>query len=98
MMRNILEDARLYIVRERERLERMYGVRNIAIFGSVARGEATETSDMDILVEMESPTFDRYMDLKFELEDRLGVTVDLVLADAIKERLRDAIEREALYV
>lgn len=98
MMRDILHDARLYIGRERERLGRVYGVRNIAIFGSVARGEATETSDMDILVEMDSPTFDRYMDLKFELEDRLGVTIDLVLADAIKDRLRNAIEREALYV
>jgi predicted nucleotidyltransferase len=38
------------------------------------------------------------MDLKFELEDRLGATVDLVLTDAIKDRLRDSILSEAVYV
>jgi uncharacterized protein len=98
MMRNILEEMRLYISDERERLERMYGVKSIVIFGSVARGEAVETSDVDMLVEMEPATFDHYMDLKFELEDRLGITVDLVLLDALKERLAESIRSEAVYV
>jgi len=97
-MRNIPQDVQTYIGKERERFAREYGVRKIALFGSVVCGDATETSDVDILVDMESPSFDRYMDLKFELEDHLGVSVDLVLADAVKERLRDVIEREAMYV
>jgi hypothetical protein len=91
-------DVQAYLSAERERLAREYGVRRIAIFGSVARGETKSASDLDILVEMDNPTFDRYMDLKFELEDRFGVPVDVVLADALKERLKPIIEREAIYV
>jgi len=70
----------------------------MAIFGSVARGETDATSDLDILIDMDSPTFDRYMDLKFELEDQLGITVDLVLMEALKGRLAESIRREAVYV
>jgi len=97
-MRDLLQETRQFLSQEKRRLEQVYGVRSIAIFGSVARGEAGEASDLDILVNMESPSFDRYMDLKFELEDRLGTAVDLVLTDAIKDRLREAILREAIYV
>jgi hypothetical protein len=52
---------------------------------------------VDVLVELQNPTFDHYMDLKFELEDNLGMPVDLVLADSLKERLRPLIEREVTY-
>jgi predicted nucleotidyltransferase len=97
-MRDLLQETQSFWARERARLEQQYGVRSAAVFGSLARGEATGDSDVDILVEMESPTFDRYMDLKFELEDRLGVSVDLVLKDALKDRLRDSIQREAVHV
>lgn len=85
-------------LRERlDRFEKMYGVTRIGLFGSVARGETNELSDMDILVEMRSPTFDNYMDLKFEIESDFGVPVDLVLADTVKERLRPIIEQEVSY-
>ncbi|MFB3881840.1 MAG: nucleotidyltransferase family protein [Armatimonadota bacterium] len=86
-----------YLRQSRERFSRVYGVRRIGIFGSVARGEGDETSDLDVLVEMDDPTFDRYMDLKFELEDAFGGPVDLVLSEAVKERLRPVIEREVVY-
>ncbi len=91
------EEALAYLHGAMERLARDYGVRRIGIFGSVARGEMSEDGDLDVLVEMEEPTFDRYMDLKFELEDHFGVAVDLVMAETLKERLRPAIEREAVY-
>ena len=78
-------------------LERRFGVKRIGVFGSVAREEATPTSDVDIIVELEAPTFDHYMDLKFHLEDVLERPVDLVLADTIKPRIRPVIEREAVY-
>jgi len=97
-MRDLLRETRAFLSHERHRLETMYGVRSIAIFGSVARGDAVQGSDLDILVDMRSPSFDRYMDLKFELEDQLQVPVDLILSDALKDRLRLAIEREAVYV
>lgn len=74
-----------------------FGVRRIGLFGSHARGEASDQSDVDILVEMEHPLFDSYMDLKFYLEEHLQKPVDLVLADSIKPRLRPIIAREVSY-
>jgi len=76
-----------------------FGVKSLALFGSVVRDEAGSLSDVDILVEFEGPeTFDRYMDLKFLLEDLLGCPVDLVTREALKPRLKPFIEREMLYV
>jgi hypothetical protein len=86
-----------YLQGSKVRFEQEYGVLRIGLFGSSARDEQTAVSDIDILVSMDSPTFDRYMDLKFELEDRFGAPVDLVLQDSVKDRLRDRVEQDALY-
>lgn len=91
------EEALAYLRGATERLAREYGVRRIGIFGSVARGQVSDPGDLDVLVDFEEPTFDRYMDLKFELEDHFGLSVDLVMAETLKERLRPAIERETIY-
>ena len=83
----------------RDELRKRFGVKSLAIFGSVARGEAGPDSDVDILVEFEGrATFDRYMGLKFFLEDLLGRRVDLVTRKALKPRLRPYVEQEAIYV
>ncbi len=80
-------------------LRRRFGVRRIALFGSTARDEAREDSDLDILVEFDvGPTFDSYFDVKFFLEDRLSRKVDLVTPDALKPRMRPVVEREAVDV
>lgn len=77
---------------------RQYGIKSIAIFGSVARDEATSTSDIDLLVEFDGVvTFDRYMDLKFFLEDNLGRSVDLVSAKMLKPQIRENVLREAIH-
>ena len=69
----------------RDELRKRFGVKSLAVFGSVARGEAGPDSDVDILVEFEGrATFDRYMGLKFFLEDLLGRRVDLVTRKALK--------------
>ncbi len=76
-----------------------FGVKSLALFGSAARGEIGPDSDLDFLVEFEGPaTFDRYMDLKFFLEELFGRPVDLVTRRALKPRLKRHIEREAIYV
>jgi predicted nucleotidyltransferase len=74
-----------------------FGVRQLGLFGSAVRGEATQDSDLDFLVEFETKSFDAYMDLKFFLEDLFSCQVDLVIADAIKPRLRESILKEAVH-
>ncbi|MCK9356098.1 MAG: nucleotidyltransferase family protein [Dehalococcoidia bacterium] len=78
-------------------LRRRFSVQRIGLFGSVLRGTASDTSDVDILVELGQPTFDHYMDLKFFLEERFARTVDLVLADSLKPRLKPIVTREVAY-
>lgn len=77
---------------------RRFGVRRLGVFGSFARGEAGPDSDIDVLVELETPSFDSYMDLMFELEDLFGRRVDLVLVEALKPALRDRVLSEVRYV
>ena len=71
----------------RRELAEKFSVRSIGIFGSTAIGHENEQSDIDVLVELNEPTFDHYMGLKFRLEEILGRDVDLVLKDSIKDRL-----------
>jgi hypothetical protein len=83
---------------EIETLKQRFGVSILGVFGSIVRGEVSLESDVDILVEFQVPTFDRYMDLKFHLEDLLGRSVDLVLKGSLKPALRDHILREVCNV
>lgn len=82
----------------RDKIE-LFGVESLAVFGSVARDEASSKSDVDIMVVFRGPaTFDQYMDLKFFLEELLGGSVDLVTRKALKPQLRAQVEQEAIYV
>jgi predicted nucleotidyltransferase len=76
---------------------RKSGVKRIGLFGSAAREEDHEGSDLDFLVEMDRPSFDGYMDVKFRLEDLFQRRVDLVLAHQLKPRLRQKILAETIY-
>lgn len=77
-----------------------YGVKRIALFGSYARGEQNDSSDIDVLVEFmeDAVTCDNYMDLKFDLEDLFQKKVDLVLFEDIKPALKPMILRSAKYL
>ncbi len=71
---------------------KQHGVTRAAVFGSVARGEASETSDTDILVEIPYPHgLFEFIGIKNELEDALRGKVDLVEYQAIKPRIRESI-------
>ena len=86
------------IRKHRAQLEKL-GVKSLSLFGSVARGDATKNSDVDILVEFKGrATFDRYMDTKFYLEDLLGRKVDLVTPKAIKPRMKPYIMQDIVNV
>jgi hypothetical protein len=80
----------------RERI-RGFGVRSLAVFGSAARGEATEDSDLDFLVEFDRKTFDNYMGLKELLEELFACRVDLVIRSALKPRLKAPVLAEAVH-
>lgn len=83
----------------RAELARQFGVRRLALFGSVARGEDTLASDVDVLVEFDgTATSRRYFGLQFYIEDLLGRPVDLVTTKALRAELRPAIEAEAVDV
>jgi predicted nucleotidyltransferase len=83
----------------REELRQKYGVKSLALFGSMARDEAAPDSDVDLLVEFEAPPgFDGYMDLKYHLEERLGCRVDLVMKGALTPDARPVVEQEAVDV
>lgn len=76
-----------------------FGARQLSVFGSAARDELSEDSDIDVLVEFDGlPTFDNYMGLKFFLQDLLKRRVDLVTRDSIKPRMREIIERDLIRV
>jgi predicted nucleotidyltransferase len=76
-----------------------FGITDMALFGSTARGTARADSDVDILVSFDGPaTSDRYFGVQFFLEDLLGRPVDLVTHKALRPELRPFIEAEAVHV
>ncbi len=76
-----------------------FGVASLAVFGSFARGGATDSSDVDILARFEGPATSRqYFGVQFYIEDLLGRDVDLVTEKALREELRPRIEQEAVHV
>jgi predicted nucleotidyltransferase len=80
-------------------LIQQFGVTQLALFGSTARDEARDDSDVDILVSFDGPaTSARYFGVQFLLEDSLGCTVDLVTDKALRPELRPFIEKEAIHV
>ena len=80
-------------------LEERFGVTDLALFGSMARGETREGSDGDILVAFDGPaTSRRYFGVQFYLEDLLGASVDLVTEKALRGELRPYVERDAIHV
>lgn len=75
-----------------------FGVKELGVFGSVARNEHTDNSDVDVLVELEKETFDAYMGLLFFLEELFERKVDLAIKDSIKPLIKDRILSETIYV
>lgn len=80
-------------------LRDVYLVSRLGIFGSFARGEAKEFSDIDILVEF-SDCVDifHFIRLQYYLKEILGLKVDLVTPDALKPLIKDRVLKEVLYI
>ena len=74
-----------------------FAVKRIGLFGSYARGDQKASSDIDILVEFEKPTFRNFMDLSFYLEDLFGREVDLVTVRGLHSRIRPYVEKDVIW-
>ena len=85
----------------RDELRKRFGVKSLAVFGSVARGEAKPESDVDIVVELDPQAhvgLFKMVELKEFLERILGCPVDVVTLDGLRPWMRELVQREAVHV
>lgn len=93
------EDILSALRTHKQTLGERFDVAALALFGSFARDEATDRSDVDILVRFKGPaTAKSYFGVQFYIEDLLGRRVDLATEKALRPKLRPYVEREALIV
>jgi predicted nucleotidyltransferase len=94
------DDLRRLLEPERDAL-RAQGVTALYVFGSVARGEATSNSDVDVMIDVDPQSHFNLIDLSgvhIKLAERLGGNVDVVMRDSIHRRIKDRVLKEALRV
>jgi uncharacterized protein len=93
------EDIIRIIALQKAGLEMEFGLKRIGLFGSYARGEDREESDIDIVVEIEKPDLFHLIGIKQAIEEVLGTRVDVVrLRETMNQALRSRIERDVIYV
>ncbi len=81
------------------RIAAKYGASNVRIFGSVARGEADEQSDIDLLVNLEpGRSLLDLCGLLIDLEELLGCKVDVVTEKGLRDRIRERVLKEAVAI
>jgi hypothetical protein len=93
-----LQDIKNTLNKHKPDLLERYPIKSLAIFGSFARNEQTDDSDLDLMVEFNDRIGLRFVDLAEEIEDFLGIKVDLVSRKGIKEKYFQAIKSELIYV
>lgn len=95
-----LEGIKNILREQKKELKKRYGVKEIGIFGSFARGEQKEISDVDILVEFEKPIGLKFFELADYIEEILGIKVDLFTPNALKQKplLWQSAAEDLIYV
>lgn len=94
-----LEELKKIISEHKQGLEQKYKVKRIAIFGSYARNQQKEESDIDILVEFNEPVgLIHLVSLENYLSDILGIKTDVIPREDIRKELKDVILKEAIPV
>jgi predicted nucleotidyltransferase len=93
------QDEILDFLRKNKDQIESFGVDRIGVFGSVSRGEQTQSSDIDFLVDFEEgeKSYRNFIELKRFLENELGTDVDLVTRSSVKPSMRDRIFEEVEY-
>ena len=93
-----LDEIKSTLKENKKRLFSEYAIESLAIFGSYARRNQKESSDLDVLVEFNAKIGIRFVDLANELESLVGFKVDLVSKKGIKEKYLKAISSDLVYV
>ena len=94
-----LSEIKEILRKHKKELKERYKVKSIAIFGSYARNEQTEKSDIDIMVEFYEPIGLKIVDLKDYLESILNVKVDLITKNSIQNPyIKKSIEEVLVYI
>jgi uncharacterized protein len=93
-----LHEIREILSRHKSRLFHDYPIKSMAIFGSYARKEQNNSSDLDIVVEFSDKIGIRFIDLAEELEKIVGLKVDLVSKKGIKEKYLISIDSDLIHV
>jgi hypothetical protein len=88
-------------LKDNESLLDQYSVKSISVFGSMAKGEAGPTSDVDLLIEFKPGAkigLFEFIELKDTLSDLLGLSVDLVTPESLHPAMKTTIIKEAISV
>ena len=93
-----LRQIKTILAQHKSELAQKYHLRQLGIFGSYTRKDRTARSDIDLLVELDGPIGLDFVTLAEDLEELLGVKVDLVSANAIKPRMFKIIKKDLVYV
>jgi len=91
------EEVKQILSRNKEILEK-YKVNSIALFGSYVRNEQRQDSDIDLLVELEEPTYDNFIHLVFTLEELLKKEINLVPRGSLSPYIEPYVEKEAEWI
>ena len=94
-----LKDCTARLAKFKEDMGHQLGIKSLGIFGSVARQQNTDDSDLDIVVEMEHPTLRQMYEIETSLAKIFECKIDLVqMRPTLRPLLRQYIEKEAIYV
>jgi len=94
------EEMIQYLRKNREQFRKKFGVTKIGIFGSFARNEQTQSSDIDIIIEMEKErkNLHNFLQMKRHLEKETERKIDLGFEHTIKEAVKEKIKEQIIYV
>ncbi|MEM6613916.1 MAG: nucleotidyltransferase family protein [Cyanobacteria bacterium P01_C01_bin.72] len=98
---NQLKEIKQKLNQNFDQIKQQYQIKQLGIFGSYIRGEATENSDLDILVEFEPQArfgLLTFCELENYLSELLAVKVDLVMKDSLKPQIGKNILQEVVYL
>jgi len=90
---NIIETLK----KHKEFIQKKYTVKKIGIFGSYAKGTQKKSSDIDILVEFDTPTYDNFIDLAFYLEKLYEKKIDLITIKGLSPYILPYVEEEVVW-